>query len=128
MATIELTETNFESHISAPGILLIDFWAAWCGPCRMFGPIFEKASEKHPDATWAKVDTEAQQGLAGALQIRSIPTLMIFRDGVLLFSQPGALPATALDELLKKVREVDMDEVRQKLAAAAPKPAAAKHA
>lgn len=128
MATIELTESNFETHISAPGILLIDFWAAWCGPCRMFGPIFEKASEKHPDATWAKVDTEAQQGLAGALQIRSIPTLMIFRDGVLLFSQPGALPASALDELLKKVREVDMDEVRKKLAAAAPKPAAEKHA
>ncbi len=118
MSTIELTETNFETHVRAPGILLIDFWAAWCGPCRMFGPIFEKASLKHPDLTWAKVDTEAQQGLAGALQIRSIPTLMIFRDGVLLYAQPGALPATALDELVKKVRSVDMGEVKKKLAAA----------
>src|SRR5690606_9971106 len=103
---------NFEETVDAEGITLVDFWASWCGPCRMFGPIFEEASEQHPDVTFAKVDTEAQQALAGSLGIMSIPTLMIFRDGVLLFNQAGALPAAALEDLIGQAQGLDMDEVR----------------
>ncbi len=116
-ATVEISAQNFQGHVDKPGILLLDFWAAWCGPCRMFGPIFEAAAEKHKDIVFGKIDTEAQQELAGAFGIRSIPTLMIFRDGVLLFSQPGALPGEALEELIGKVRELDMAKVKAEIAA-----------
>ena len=116
MATVALTETDFEQTVSSEGITLVDFWAEWCGPCKMFAPVFEAASENNPDITFAKVDTEAEQSLAAALNIRSIPTIMAFRDGVLLFSQPGALPAHSLDEVISAVRGVDMDEVRREIA------------
>ena len=116
MATMELTLENFEDTISKEGITLVDFWAEWCGPCRMFGPIFEKAAEENLDIRFGKVDTEAQQQLAGMAGITSIPTLMIFRDGILLFNQPGALPAPALNELIDKVKELDMDSVRAEIA------------
>ena len=112
MATVELTAENFESVIGGADLALVDFWAAWCGPCRMFGPIFEQASEEYPDAVFGKVDTEAQQELAASFGISSIPTLMIIRDNVVLYAQPGALPAAALTELITKARELDMDEVR----------------
>lgn len=115
VATSTLNMENFESTISSDGITLVDFWAEWCGPCRQFGPIFEQTAEENPDAVFAKVDTEAEQELAGSLGIMSIPTLMIFRDGIQLFSQPGALPKSALDDLLRQVRELDMDAVRQEL-------------
>jgi len=112
MATIELTSENFGKHIEGDGITLVDFWAEWCGPCRMFGPIFEKASEKYPEVTFGKVDTEAQQQLAGEAGISSIPTLMVFRDGILLYNNPGALPGEALDEIIQAVKDLDMNEVR----------------
>jgi thioredoxin 1 len=116
MATVELTETTFQDAIAKDGIVLVDWWASWCGPCRMFAPIFEEASDRHDDIVFAKVDTEANRGLAGAAGIMSIPTLMVFRDQVLVFSQPGALPAAALEELIGKVRELDMDEVHRSVA------------
>jgi thioredoxin 1 len=116
MATINLTFDTFESTVTGDGITLVDWWASWCGPCRMFGPIYEAASEQNPDITFGKVDTEAQPQLAGAANIRSIPTLMAFRDGVLVFSQPGALPAAALDEVISAVRALDMDDVRRQIA------------
>ena len=115
MATIELTKDNLETTIQESGTLLIDFWAEWCGPCKMFGPVFEKASEDHPDIVFAKCDTEAQQEVAGAFGIRSIPTLAVFRDGIMVFQQAGALPAPALKELIEKVSELDMDEVRAEI-------------
>jgi thioredoxin 1 len=117
MATVELTAENFESTVSGGGLVLVDFWAEWCPPCRMFGPVFEKASEKHADAVFGKVDTEAQQELAGSFRISSIPTLMIIRDGVVLYAQPGALPEAALEELITKAQELDMDEVRASIPA-----------
>jgi thioredoxin 1 len=120
MSTIHLTEDSFERVVTRPGIVLVDFWAAWCGPCRMFAPVFEKASEQHPDVVFAKVDTEAEQSLAAAAGISSIPTLMAFRDGILVFSQPGALPAAALEQVITAVRELDMDEVRSQLASRQP--------
>ncbi len=116
MATIDLTSEAFEKTVTADGIVLVDFWAEWCGPCKSFGPIFEQASEKNPEITFAKIDTEAQQEIAGALEIRSIPTLMIFRDGIQLFSQPGALPGHALDDIIDQVKAIDMDEVRAEIA------------
>ena len=116
MATVDLTIETFESTITKEGITLVDFWAEWCGPCKMFGPIFEKSSDAHPDITFAKVDTEDQQQLSGMAGISSIPTLMIFRDGILLFNQPGALPGPALEDLIGKVKELNMDEVRAEIA------------
>jgi thioredoxin 1 len=116
MATINLTLDTFEEAVMGEGITFVDFWAEWCGPCKMFGPIFEKASEAHPDIRFAKVDTEAEQQLGGSLGIQSIPTIMAFRDGVLLFSQPGALPAASLEQLITSIREVDMVEVHKQIA------------
>lgn len=118
MATVDLTAADFEQTVTSEGITLVDFWAEWCGPCRMFAPIFEKASEQHPDVTFGKVDTEAEQALAAAANIRSIPTLMAFRDGILVFAQPGALPAPALEQVITAVKGLDMDEVRAQVAAA----------
>jgi len=116
MATVELTAENFQDVIGGADLALVDFWASWCGPCRMFGPIFERVSEQHSDAVFGKVDTEAQQALAASFAITSIPTLMIIRDNVVLYAQPGALPEAALEELIAKAREVDMDEVRASIA------------
>jgi thioredoxin 1 len=116
MATIELGKENFMATVMGQGITIVDFWAEWCGPCRMFGPIFEEASTLHPDIRFAKVDTEAERQLAGEANISSIPTLMAFRDGVLLFNQAGALPADALEQLIAALRAVDMDHVRAEIA------------
>jgi len=117
MPTVELTNDIFEKTVTSPGITLVDFWADWCGPCKMFAPIYDAASEKNPDVTFAKVDTEAEQALAGAAGISAIPTLMAFRDGVLVFSQAGALPAPALDQVIEAVKGLDMDEVHRQIAA-----------
>ncbi|AXR72963.1 MULTISPECIES: thioredoxin [Auritidibacter] len=112
MATIDLTESTFEQTVTDNDIVLIDFWAEWCGPCKMFGPIYDKVSENHPDIVFGKVDTDAEQGLAAAANISSIPTLMALRDRTLVFAQPGAMPAEQLEDLISKVRDLDMDQVR----------------
>ena len=117
MATVELTQENFNEVVGSDGLVLVDFWAEWCGPCKMFGPVFEKSSETHGDITFGKVDTEAQGELGQAFQIRSIPTLMAVRDGVVLYSQAGALPAASLEDLIGQLRAVDMEEVKAQIAA-----------
>ncbi|TDW75441.1 thioredoxin [Kribbella pratensis] len=117
MATVELTQDNFNEVVGGDGLVLVDFWAEWCGPCKMFGPVYEKSSEQHADITFGKVDTEAQGELAQAFQISSIPTLMAVRDGVVLYSQAGALPAASLEDLIGQLRAVDMDEVKAQIAA-----------
>jgi thioredoxin 1 len=115
LSTIALTSDTFEDTVTKPGITLVDWWASWCGPCRMFAPVFESASEQHPDVTFGKIDTEDQQDLSAAAGITSIPTLMAFRDGILVFRQPGALPAAALEQVIEAVQDLDMDEVRAEI-------------
>ena len=115
MATINLTKDTFTDTVTRDGIVLVDYWASWCPPCRMFGPVFERASQAHPDITFAKVDTETEQEIAVGANISSIPTLMAFRDGILVFSQPGALPPAALEQVIAAVRDLDMDEVRKRV-------------
>jgi thioredoxin len=116
MATVELTAKNFQENVEKPGILVIDWWATWCGPCRAFAPIYEKASDKFTDVVFGKIDTDAEQELAATFEIRSIPTLMVFRDQVLVFARPGMIPATALEDLVEKVKALDMAEVHRKIA------------
>ncbi|MEV0809158.1 thioredoxin [Micromonospora sp. NPDC050200] len=116
MATVELTTANFDEVTESDGIVLVDFWADWCGPCKRFAPVYERSSEKHPDIVFGKVDTEAQQELGAKFDIRSIPTIMAIRDGVIVFAQPGALPESALENLIEQVQALDMDDVRKQLA------------
>ena len=127
MATVELTEATFEQAVTSDGIVLVDWWASWCGPCRRFGPVFEASSEQHPDVVHAKVDTDAEQGLSQAAGIASIPTLMAFRDGILVFSQAGALPGPMLERVVDAVRSLDMDVVRAQLAGQAAEHEDAEH-
>lgn len=117
MSTVTLTEQNFTSTVQGAGIVIVDFWAAWCGPCRQFAPVFERASDDNPDIVFGKINTEAEQNIAAAAGISSIPTLMAFRDGILVFSQPGALPPAALAQVIDAVRALDMDDVHRKVAA-----------
>ncbi len=116
MATVELTQDNFNQTVEDNDIVLLDFWAEWCGPCKTFGPIFEKVSEQHEDVTFGKIDTDEQQALGAAFEVRSIPTIMAIRDGVMVFKQAGVLPEAALEDLIKQVKDLDMDQVKQEIA------------
>ena len=118
MATVEITKDNFEEVVTSNSMVILDFWASWCGPCKSFGPTFEAASEKYPDVVFGKINTEEQQELAGHFQIRSIPSVMLFREQVVLFSQPGAMPAAGIDSVIEQARALDMDKVRAEIAAA----------